>query len=165
MLHAGDTRQADFHLIPIPSIHLRILTPPRANNAPNSTPMPIPMIQQVDSGGGGTSFVPISTHFDQQGQIDVGGLTPGLYQVRLGGPNQNGRVALVEVTANSARTVDLSGPSGDLAKISLRTDGVTDSDSDSNVPAERNVQVVLIDTDTHRGSFSTNGGARRSGTP
>jgi hypothetical protein len=74
----------------------------------------------------------------------------------LGGPNQEGRVALVEVSANSVRTVDLSGLSRDLARITLRIDGV--ADSDSNVRPERNVQVVLIDTDTHRGSFSTNGG-------
>jgi hypothetical protein len=158
VLHAGDTRHADFQLVPIPSIHLRILTPPRVNNAPSTSPVAFPMIQQVNSGGG-FGFVPISTHFDQQGQIDVGGLTPGLYQVRLGGPNQDGRVALVEVSANSARTVDLSGPSGDLARITLRIDGVAVvTDSDSNSRPERNVQVVLIDTDTQRGSFSTNAG-------
>jgi hypothetical protein len=157
VLHAGDTRQADFRMVPIPSIHLRILTAPRVSNAPNAPPaQTFPIIQQVNTGGNGFGFVPISTHFDQQGQIDVGGLTPGLYQVRLGGPNQEGRVALVEVTANTVRTVDLSGPSRDLARITLRIDGV--ADSDSNARPERNVQVVLIDTDTHRGSFSTNSG-------
>jgi len=159
VLHAGDTRHADFRLVPIPSIHLRILTPPRVNNGPNAPPVQtFPMIQQVNSAGG-VGFVPISTHFDQQGQIDVGGLTPGLYQVRLGGPNQDGRVALVEVSANSARTVDLSGPSGDLARITLRIDGIAGvTDSDSNSRPERNAQVVLIDTDTQRGSFSINTG-------
>ena len=110
VLHAGDTRQADFHLVPIPSIHLRIVTPPRvASNGPN-TPAPptIPIVQQIGSGGGGQNFVQVTTRFDQQGQVDVGGLTPGVYQVRLAGPNQEGHSALVEVTANSARTVDLS---------------------------------------------------------
>ena len=162
VLHAGDTRQADFHLVPMPSIHLRILTPPRVGNGPNAPPaQTFPIIQQVNSGGGGPSSVQISTRFDQQGQIDVGGLTPGLYQVRLAGPNQEGHVALVEVSANSARTLDLSTPSRDMARITLRLDGIAESDSNSNSNprAERNggVQVTLIDTDTHRGSFSSNG--------
>ena len=160
VLHAGDTRQADFHLVPIPSIHMRIVTPPRVNSGPNAPPaQTFPIIQQVSSGGGGPNFVQITTRFDQQGQIDVGGLTPGLYQVRLAGPNQEGHVALVEVSANSARTLDLSTPSRDMARITLRLDGIADSDSNSNSRAERNggVQVTLIDTDTHRGSFSSNG--------
>jgi hypothetical protein len=159
VLHAGDTRQAEFHLVPIPSIHLRILTPPRASGGPNSPPVQtFPMIQQVNSGGGGPNFVQISTRFDQQGQIDVGGLTPGLYQVRLAGPNQDNRVALVEVSANSARTLDLSTPSRDMARITLRFDGIEESDSNSRPDRNGGVQIVLIDTDTHRGSFSSNGG-------
>jgi 5-hydroxyisourate hydrolase-like protein (transthyretin family) len=178
VLHAGDTRQADFHLVPIPSIHMRILTAPRVNNGPNGTPMPqaFPMVQQIGSGGGGPNFVQTTTRFDQQGQIDVGGLTPGLYQVRLAGPNQEGRVALVEVTANSARTLDMTAPSRDVARITVHVDGVaaTEADSDSRPGRNGGVQVTLIDTDTHRGSFSANGneggrggqvaqGARREG--
>jgi len=158
VLHAGDTRQADFHLVPIPSIHMRILTPPRVSNGPNAPPsQAFPIIQQVNSSGGGPNFVQISTRFDQQGQIDVGGLTPGLYQVRLAGPNQEGHVALVEVSANSARTLDLSTASRDMARITLRFDGITDSDSNSKAERNGGVQVTLIDTDTHRGSFSSNG--------
>ena len=90
VLHAGDTRQADFHLVPIPSIHMRILTPPRVGNGATTAPATFPIIQQVNSGGGGPNFVQISTLFDQQGQVDVGGLTPGLYQVRLAGPESGG---------------------------------------------------------------------------
>jgi len=158
VLHAGDTRQADFHLVPIPSIHMRILTPSRASGGPNAPPsQAFPIIQQVNSSGGGPNFVQISTHFDQQGQIDVGGLTPGLYQVRLAGPNQEGHVALVEVSANSARTLDLSTPSRDMARITLRLDGITDLDSSSRPERNGGLQITLIDTDTHRGSFSSNG--------
>jgi Carboxypeptidase regulatory-like domain len=166
VLHAGDTRQADFHLIPIPSIHMRIVTPPRVNNGPNTPPAPaFPIIQQVNSGGGGANFVQISTRFDQQGQIDVGGLTPGLYQVRLAGPNQDGHVALVEVSANSTRTLDLSAPSRDMARITLHLDGVADSDSNSRTNRNGGVQVTLVDTDTHRGSFSSNGNEGGGATP
>jgi len=159
VLHAGDTRQADFHLIPMPSIHMRIVTPPRVSNGPNTPPVQaFPIIQQVNSaGGGGPNFVQISTRFDQQGQVDVGGLTPGLYQVRLAGPNQDGHVALVEVNANSTRTLDLSTPSRDMARITLHLDGVADSDSNSRPNRNGGVQVSLVDTDTHRGSFSFNG--------
>jgi len=157
VLHAGDTRQADFHLVPMPSIHMRIVTPPIVSNGPNTNHVPaFPIIQQVNSaGGGGPNFVQISPRFDS-GQIDVGGLTPGLYQVRLAGPNQDGRVALVEVNANSTRTLDLSTPSRDMAKITLHLDGVADSDSNSRPNRNGGVQVSLVDTDTHRGSFSFN---------
>jgi hypothetical protein len=101
--------------------------------------------------------VQISTRFDQQGQIDVGGLTPGLYQVRLAGPNQDGHAALVEVNANSARTLDLSTPSRDMARITLRLEGISDSDSNSRTNRNGGVQVSLVDTDTHRGIFSSSG--------
>jgi hypothetical protein len=158
VLHAGDTRQADFHLVPIPSIHMRILTPPRVNNAPNAPSVPtIPIVQQIGSSGGGQNFVQVTTRIDQAGQIDVGGLTPGVYQVRLARPNQEGHSALVEVTANSARTLDLTAPSREMARISLRFDGVADSDSNSGQGRNGGVQVTLIDTDTQRGSFSSNG--------
>jgi len=171
VLHAGDTRQADFHLVPIPSIHMRIVAPPRANNGPNGAPIPMafPIVQQISSGAGGPSFVQITTHFDPQGQIDVGGLTPGLYQVRLAGPNQEGRTAMVEVTANSVRTLDMTAPSRDLARITVHLDGLADMDADSDSRPGRGggVQVTLIDTDTHRGSFSANanegGPGRREG--
>jgi hypothetical protein len=137
---------------------MRILTPPRVNNAPNAPPVPtVPIVQQIGPGGGGQNFVQVTTRFDQAGQIDVGGLTPGVYQVRLAGPNQEGHSAMVEVTANSARTLDLTAPSRDMARISLRFDGVADSDSSSGQGRNGGVQITLIDTDTQRGSFSSNG--------
>jgi hypothetical protein len=157
-LHAGDTRQADFHLIPIPSVHLRVLAPPRAPAAPNTpSQQAIPLVQRIAPGDAGQGFAQTSMHFDGQGQIDIGGLTPGLYQVRLTGPNQEGHSAMVEVTANSTRTLDLNAASHDLARITVRVDGLG-GDSDSNSRQERNggLLVTLVDTDTHRGSFSSN---------
>jgi hypothetical protein len=157
-LHAGDTRQADFHMVPIPSIHMRILVPPRASNGPNTPPIPaFPLIQQI-SPGAGQNFVQVTTRYDQQsGQVDVGGLTPGMYQVRLAGPNQEAHSAVVEVGANSTRTLDLNAPSRDMARIQLHFDGVPDVDSDSRPERNGGVQVTLIGTDTRRGSvFSDN---------
>jgi hypothetical protein len=166
VLHAGDTRQADFHLVPALSIHMRILVPPRVSNGPNNGQnnppvQAFPIVQQLSSGAGGQNFIQTTTRYDQQG-IDVGGLTPGVYQVRLQGPNQEGHAAVVEVTANSTRTLDLSTPSRDMARVTLRFDGLGNSgagDSDSSSKAERSggVQVTLIDRDTLRGSFFSSG--------
>jgi hypothetical protein len=158
-LHAGDTRQADFHLIPIPSIHLKILAPPpRASNGSNQPVQPaFPMVQRMGSDGGGPGFVQTTTRYDGQSEIDVGGLTPGVYQVRMTGPNQDGRAVLVDVSANSARTLDLTSPSGDdLARITLRFDGPGDADSGSG--GRGGVQVALIDRDNHNGTYSSNRG-------
>lgn len=156
-LHAGDTRQADFHLVPIPSIHMRILVPPRTTNG-STSPLgssAFPVVQQMTPGGG-QGFVGITTRYDQGGQIDVGGLAPGLYRVSLAGPNREGNSALVEVSANSTRTVDMSAPPHDVAKITLHFDGAVESDSSSRGGRNGGLQVNLVDVDTHRGSFFTN---------
>jgi hypothetical protein len=84
-------------------------------------------------------------------------LTPGTYEVRLAGPNQEGRAALVEVSANSTRTLDLSAPSREMARVSVHIDGLEDSDSTSRQERGGGVQVTLIDTDSRRGSVFSNG--------
>jgi Carboxypeptidase regulatory-like domain len=169
-LRAGDVRQVDFHLIPMPSIHMRMLLPPRASSGPNTPPVPrFPLIQPIGPDAG-QNFVQVTTYDDQRSnEIDVGGLTPGMYQVKLAGPNQEGLASVVEVTANSTRTLDLSTPSRDMARITLRFDGLGgqggagspagSGDSDSSSRAERGggVQVTLIDRDTLSGSFFPSG--------
>jgi hypothetical protein len=159
VLHAGDTRQADFHLVPIPSIHLRILMPPRASNGPNAPPVPaFPLVQQISSGAG-PNFVQTTTRYDQRsGEVDVGGLTPGMYQVRLAGPNQEGHTAVVEVSANSTRTLDLNALPRDMARIKVHFDGVAEMESDSRPERNGGMQVTLVGTDTQRGSFFSNNG-------
>jgi hypothetical protein len=154
VLHAGDTRQADFHLIPVPSIHMQILLPPPINNGPNTPPVrAFPVVQQMNSGNG-AAFVQVTTRFEGQNQIDVGGLTPGVYQVRLAGANQEGHTATVEVTANSARTLDMNAPPSDMARITLHFDGLADPDSDSRPERNAGVQVALIDSDKRASYFS-----------
>jgi hypothetical protein len=103
------------------------------------------------------------TRFDQQGQIDVGGLTPGVYQIRLPVLNQEGRTALVQVDANSARTLDLSAPTRDMARITLRFDGLADADSGTRPERNGGLQVTLIDRDNQRGSYSSNNGGGGEG--
>jgi hypothetical protein len=161
VLHAGDTRQADFHLVPIPSIHLRIVPPPRTNNGSNTPPVPVFPIVEPMGAGGRVGFSQITTRYDTQGQIDVGGLTPGLYEVRLAGANHEGHAALIEVGANATRTLDLTAPARDMARITLHFDGLADIESDSRPERGGGLQVTLIDTDTHRGTFSSNGAEGR----
>jgi hypothetical protein len=87
-------------------------------NVPNTTQAQVfPIVIPVRSGVGVPAIAQVTTRIDPQGQIDVGELTPGVYQMRIQGPNQEGqgRVALVEVNANSTRTLDLSAPSRDMA--------------------------------------------------
>ncbi|MEO6806391.1 MAG: carboxypeptidase-like regulatory domain-containing protein [Edaphobacter sp.] len=153
-LHAGDTRQADFHLIPIPSIHMRILLPPPVDTGSNTPPVrAFPVVQQINPGGG-PRFMQVTTRFQGQNQIDVGGLTPGVYQIRLAGPNQQGDSSVVEVTANSARTLDMTTPPSDMARITLHFDGLGEPDSDSRPGRNAGVQVELIDSDRRESYFS-----------
>ncbi len=63
---------------------------------------------------------------------------------------------MIEVSANSTRTLDLSAPSREMARITLRFDGIADSEANAGRGRNGGVQVTLIDTDTHGGSFSLN---------
>jgi hypothetical protein len=154
-LHAGDMRQADFHLIPVPAIHLRIVTPPTPGNITIGRPTAFPNVQQIIPGGTGQPVTSVSIQTDQQGQIDIGGLAPGTYRVGLPGQGRDSGLAIVELTAGSARTIDLASASTE-AKVTLSFEGLSDSDS------SRRVEVNLVDVDTGLGSFfsndSSNGG-------
>jgi hypothetical protein len=150
-LHGGDKHQADFHLTPIPSIHLRIVppsaqTPANGHNAPT-----FPFVERLTPGGNSNlPFTPVSVNVTPQGQIDVGGLAPGLYQIRLQGQGSDSRPLLVAVTAGSVRTVDFGAPS-DMANITVRFDGGQDSQTGGG-----SIQVRLIDADTGQTVFPYN---------
>jgi hypothetical protein len=146
-VHAGDTRQADFHLAPIPSVHLHILPRPGITGENGRSILPVPMVQQIIPGVGQT-FVPVSVHTDSQGEMDIGGLAPGLYQVRASGFGQQGVPSLVDLTSGPAHTLDLNSPSNE-AKVAFHFDGLAEPDS-------RSVQVSLLDTITGQGVFLPN---------
>lgn len=136
-LQSGESRQADFQLLPIPSIHLRIL--PDSGVTVNGQRMQsYPMIERINPGGG--EFVPVSAHIDPQGMIDIGGLAPGRYEIRMQAPGQTIKPALVDVTPGSVRTLDMSAPSA-MATISIKFDGIPEAEANS-------VQVSLIDPTT-----------------
>jgi Carboxypeptidase regulatory-like domain len=160
VLHAGDVHEADFRLLPIPSIHLHITPPPRSSNtASDRLASAFPVVQQIDSGLSGPGFIDtsVTAHRDAQGQFDIGGLTPGLYQVRLSSQSQESRSTMVELTANSSRMVDLGTPSRDMARVLIHFDGAVDTGSGPGEGRAGVLQVNLIDTDTRRGIFSSFG--------
>jgi Carboxypeptidase regulatory-like domain len=162
VLQGGDRRQADFHLTPGPSVHLRILNATKNADGTKTAPGQVmPMVQQA--GGTGRGAVSVTSRVDAQGQIDVGGLTPGLYEVRLVGPNQDGRTSLVEVTANATRTIDMNAPQSDMARVTIRIDGMEEVD-DAGYGRNGFVGVRLIGTDGREETFSAvgNGGGGRS---
>jgi hypothetical protein len=156
VLLAGDTRQADFHLIPIPSIHLKIVPPPGVAEAVDGRQgQAFPMVEEIGPGSNGPRAISITTRRDSQGQFDVSGLTPGLYQVRLATPGQERHATMVEVTANSARTLDLGAPPSNIARITIHVDGSSDAVEEFGNRRGGGLSVSLIDTDTQRGTFSS----------
>lgn len=140
-LQGGDTRQADFHLAPIPSIHLRVVPPPGQQTNLRSNPI-FPVVERMVPGGNNFAFMPVSVNVNSQGQVDIGGLAPGLYQIRMQGQGSAGKTSLVEVTAGSTRTLEI-GAASDMANITLHFDGIDDTQADEN-----SVQVQLINTET-----------------
>ncbi len=139
-LHAGDSARADFTLIPVPAIHLRLITPPNETGPQGRAAPYFPVIERVGAGGGIGGFMSSSTFTPSQGQnIDVGGLSPGLYQIRLQNQNQEQRVALVQVTENGARTVDFNAPSEE-SNITIHIEGAANDDD--------SIQVGFIDAET-----------------
>ena len=159
VLHAGDTREADFHLVPIPSIHLKIVPPSLvAETVDGRQRQAFPMVEEIAPGSNGPRPIPITTSQDSHGQFDVGGLTPGLYQVRLATPGQERHATIVEVTANSVRTLDLGSPSSNIARITIHIDGSSDAAEEFGGRRGGGLSVSLVDTDTQRGTFSSLGG-------
>lgn len=156
VLHAGDTRQADFHLVPIPSIHLKIVPPSRvAETVDGHQRQPFPMVEEIAPGSDGPRPISITTSQDSQGQFDVSGLTPGLYQVRLATPGEERHATMVEVTASSARTLDLGVPPNNIARITIHIDGSSDAAEEFGSRRGGGLSVNLVDTDTQRGTFSS----------
>jgi Carboxypeptidase regulatory-like domain len=148
-LQGGDVRQADFHLAPIPSVHLRVVPPPGQQTNLRSNPI-FPVVERVAPGG--NNFMPVSVNVNSQGQVDIGGLSPGLYQIRMQGQGSDNRTSLVEVSAGSTRTLEIGAPS-DVANITIHFDGMDDAQADEN-----SITVELINTETGESVSGANTG-------
>lgn len=146
-LSAGDSRQANFQLTPIPSVHLRIM-PEASVDANGRRIQAYPMIERISPDG--DAFVPVSLHVSPQGTIDVGGLAPGQYEVRMQGPGQPIKPAIVDLTEGSTQTLNMSAAST-MASISIHLDGLAGADVNS-------VRVNFIDPKSGRNAARDNAG-------
>jgi hypothetical protein len=144
-LKAGDERRADFHLVPIPSLHLQIVPPPATQQA-DGRPIPsFPIVERIDSGGGNIGFSQTMTTTGAQGQVDIGGLSPGTYRIRLQGQNQDSRSTVITLSEGSSRVVDFNAAADGMSNVVLRFDNDDDG--------ERPPMVELTDTATGQRFF------------
>lgn len=132
----GDTRQADFNLLAMPATHLRVSPSPSSRNggaADRGRRAGLPQLDRIS--GSASSFVPPSIVFNETGQTELGGLTPGLYRVHVPGTTEP---LFLRVSANSPREVDL-GAALPAVHIAITFRGLT--------PGQQ-VQVSLTDVAT-----------------
>ncbi|WP_035349229.1 carboxypeptidase-like regulatory domain-containing protein [Edaphobacter aggregans] len=148
-LHGGDVRRADFHLVPIPAVHLRILPPPPAEQSGGRVVPAFPVLERMDTGIAGLGFAQVAITNGPQGQVDVGGLAPGPYRVRLAQQNAETRTALVEISDGSARVVDFNAAASSLANITVNFD--------NEGTEERPFGLELIDAETGQQFFPFGG--------
>ena len=149
-LHGGDSGEADFHLVPIPAIHLRLSTPvtstgSTANGRQIQTPANFPQILPVSSSGvfGGAPPSIIST---SQGQVDTAGIAPGLYQVNWPDSGSGSHTSLIQITTSSSRSLDINSASVGV-HVTLKLDGT----------GMHNVgQITFVDVNNPLNGFRTN---------
>lgn len=153
MLKGGDVREADFHLVPIPAVHLLIDPPTSADG--NRNVQYFPFVQRIDSGT--NLFVQPRISRNAAGQTDVGGLTPGVYQVQLNGPNGTVSRSIVHVTAGGGQTVDFDAGSND-AEVSMHIDGLPVSEANALIVNLLDpVSGRAVATSTRPGAFMRRG--------
>jgi len=160
-LHSGDTREADFQLRPMASLRFRILLPPAEESNPNNARGGVrqqfyPQVTRIDANGG-ILFQPVSVSVDAQGQMDVSGLAPGTYQVRMQGPGGQQQPRMIRVAAGSVETLDLAGDTQPASEISLRMDGIPNVDPTLDPEFQAGTpQVNFIDMETGQVALTTN---------
>jgi hypothetical protein len=148
-------------MVPIPSLHLQIIPPSPVEQANGRPITSFPIVERIDSSGGNIGFSQPSTTTASQGQIDISGLAPGTYRVRLQGQNQDSRSAVIELTEGSSRVIDFSAAASAMANITVHFDN--DGDADRPMP------VQLVDSTTGQRYFPIGAGrpmpvnARRGG--
>ena len=145
-LSGGEERQADFQLNAVSAIHLRVPRPdaiaPAAGptNGRQGQPNRIATITKISADGSPSQVTSVGG--SGNGDWDFGGLTPGIYEVRMPGPDGQpggGEVRQVEVQAGSRIVVmDSAKP---LTKVTINVEGL---------PAESFPLVQFTDVETGR---------------
>lgn len=132
-LGGGEDRQADFHLLPSAAIHLKIAGPPgeAQRRGPDGGPRDLVQVLRAPQRGatitrvssGGSAFGQV-TSMTSGGDLDFGGLSPGLYEVQMQGADGEGDgvVRQIEITPGSVREVTLEGAKT-LTKVTVMLDG------------------------------------------
>lgn len=134
-LRPGENRRADFHLVPIPAVHLQFPSPVQTEGGRN-TPA-FPFLERIDATGNAPGG--FGQTVGRGGQIDVGGLAPGLYRMRLQGQDRNSQASIIEISPGSSRIVDVSAVSAPVANILISVD---DKEEDRSAGVElRNVET------------------------
>ena len=143
-LSGGEERQADFHLTPIPSIHLKIPRGPEAAEGDRGSRTPV-----VQRGGDGMVQAVVTTSGTEW---DIGGLAPGSYTVRMGF-GQDQPATQIKVSAGASTVVGLDQVAVSGTPVSVTADGVEDGDVR---------QITLVNVETGE-SVAANGGRRGRG--
>jgi len=121
-LGVAQSHQADFHLVPIPAVHLQFSAP--TAQEPGGRPMSVfPMLERIDTGGSGPNIAQsMITNTGPQGQVDIGGLAPGLYRIRSQGRNTSSQKNVIQIGSGTTGVVDAGATSASMASISIDID-------------------------------------------
>ena len=144
VLAGGEERQADFHLSPISAVHLQL---PRQDAPPSEPGRPRQIrpatINRISTDGSGPSYgIILNNGLSSNTDWEFGGLTPGIYEVHLPGPDgqQDGETRQIEIRPGASGLITLEG-STPLTRVTVQVDGVPDNDISS---------VEFVDTETGR---------------
>ena len=121
-LHPAENRRADFRLVPIPSVHLQVPAAGQPRPIDGRLPVPFyPVLERIDNGTGPGIAQPTPRN-GPNGQLDIGGLAPGLYRMRIPGQDQQGETTVIEIAPGSSRVVDLAAVTAEVTDIAVEAD-------------------------------------------
>jgi hypothetical protein len=146
-LTGGASQQADFHLSPIPSIHLIIPEPSGASfgSNPNRRAVNVPPIEQT-SALGQSEFRPTSITITDNG-IDLGGFAPGTYTL-------NSRPGLRSRDTSDQQILDLQPDSPRVVDLTAALAATKpNSNPDPPDPRTRLTGTVLFDKKPSQGAM------------